>query len=230
MVEPVRVRQRRRPEDAEREILSAAQDLLAEGREANLTVGDLMAHTGLGRSSFYMYFRDIPDLLRRLLWTIAGDLFAVSAAFEPSDDPAADCHRLCAGIVNVHVRHGPVLRAVSRSLAQADGGEDYYRECAVEHFVGAATAWIDGEVARGRVPAPLPAGVVRALVLMSDVYLADTLGRMPAEDPELVTSTLAFVWWRTLYGSGPGGDTVPGGPGAPSLPRPRRQAPGEGTP
>lgn len=202
MVESARLRQRRRPEDAEREILTAAETLLAEGGDALITVGDVMSRTGLGRSSFYMYFRDVPDLMRRLLARIEGELFAVSAAFTPSDDPAEDCARLCAGIVGVHARHGPILRAVSRVLAREDNGLDFYRACAVEHFVGAASAWVDLEIARGRIAGPLPSGAVRALVLMSDVYLADTLGRVPAEDPRVVTETLAFLWRRALYGGG----------------------------
>src|SRR5215207_8047753 len=60
-------RERRRPEESEREILDAAEQLLRERPLSEITVGELMARTRLGRSSFYFYFGDLYDLVARLL-------------------------------------------------------------------------------------------------------------------------------------------------------------------
>src|SRR5919106_4661034 len=60
-------RRRRRPEEAEREILDAARRLLAGRPSQEVTVGAIMAETTLSRKSFYVYFRDRYELLRRLV-------------------------------------------------------------------------------------------------------------------------------------------------------------------
>lgn len=48
-------------------ILDAAQRLLWEVPLGELTVGALMAATPFGRSSVYVYFDDLEDLVARLL-------------------------------------------------------------------------------------------------------------------------------------------------------------------
>ncbi|MGF7235020.1 MAG: TetR/AcrR family transcriptional regulator [Frankia sp.] len=208
---PTRVR--RRPADAEREILAAAQVLLTEEHRPTLTVADLMAHTGLARSSFYVYFRDVPDLLRRLLSEFEDELFALSDAFGSGrGDPVVACRHLCEGIVAVHRRHGAVLRIVARVAPDDEGVAVSYRRTAIEHLVRATTERIaaradrtdGGELQRasdpisGTDPGPIPHDAGRALVLMTHAYLADTLDQVPAEDPATVTETLTYVWARTL--------------------------------
>lgn len=203
---PARARQRRRPEEAEREILGAAGALLREGDVRTLAVAELMARTGLGRSSFYVYFRDIPDLLYRLLERIEGELFAVAQAWlVGGGDPVADARRSLEGVVGVYLRHGPVLRAIKVAVSGDPEVERRFRAGPVEHFVTAVAERIEDEVARGRIPHPVPRDVARALVLMNEAYLLDTLGRVPPEDPAQVVAALHFVWMRTLYGHDPGG-------------------------
>src|SRR4029453_10205769 len=77
------VRRRRRPEEAEREILDAAEELLREARFSALTVDELMSRTGLSRASFYVYFRDRHHLIMRLTERIGGGLFGVSERRAP---------------------------------------------------------------------------------------------------------------------------------------------------
>jgi AcrR family transcriptional regulator len=211
MTSTVHTRQRRRPEQAEREILDAAESLLSAGGYGALSVADLMARTGLGRSSFYVYFKDVPDLLRRLLERIEGELFAVAQAWLAGDgDPVDDARRSCEGIVEVYLRHGPVLRALSNAVGQDEAVENAYRGQAVEHFVVAVAERIAEEVARGRIPYPVPLDVARVLVLMNEAYLKETLGRVPPEDPAKVVESLHFIWVRALYGRDPAGGVTGG--------------------
>jgi TetR/AcrR family transcriptional regulator, ethionamide resistance regulator len=56
-------RRRRRPEDAEREILEAAARLFRERPLHAVTVDDIMRRTTLSRKSFYVYFRDRYELV-----------------------------------------------------------------------------------------------------------------------------------------------------------------------
>src|SRR5918996_3685700 len=72
-------RRRRRPEEAEREILEAARKLLARHPSHEVTVGAIMAETTLSRKSFYVYFRDRYELLTRLVEPLGAERDAIVA-------------------------------------------------------------------------------------------------------------------------------------------------------
>ena len=209
MTSPLRARQRRRPEEAEQEIIAAAEALLREGSYADLTVADIMARTGLGRSSFYVYFSDIPALLRRLATRIEGEFLEVSDVWlsGPGDEDAS--RRSTEGIVAVYVRHGPVLKALGDAAATQPEVEEIFRWGVVQHFIDAVTARCEEQYAAGRFPHLLSREVCHALVLMTESYLADTLGRTPPADPTAVAAALNVVWSKVLYGR----DALPSVPG-----------------
>jgi AcrR family transcriptional regulator len=202
-------RLRRRPEEAEREILDAAESLLREAGFAALTPAGVMARTGLSRSSFYVYFRDVPGLLGRLMERIEGEVFAVTQAWFAGDgDPADAVRRSCEGVAAVYQRHGPVLRAISEAAASDPTVEHSFKYGVIEHFVTAVEERIDVEVTRGRIRHPVPRDVARPLVLMTERYLTDSLGRPPGDGEregsgalplQTVVDTLTFIWVRTLY-------------------------------
>jgi AcrR family transcriptional regulator len=214
MTAPSRARQRRRPEDAEREILDAAEALLREGSYADLTVANVMARTGLARSSFYVYFADVPALLRRLASRIEGEFLEVSDVWltGPGDEDAS--RRSTAGIVAVYVRHGPVLKALADAAATQPEVEEIFRWGVVQHFIEAVAARCEEQYAAGRFPHLLPREVCHALVLMTERYLADTLGRNPGADPTAVAAALNVVWSKVLYGRDPLPEPLPV-PGSP---------------
>ncbi|HSP38278.1 MAG TPA: TetR/AcrR family transcriptional regulator [Frankiaceae bacterium] len=200
MTAPSPARQRRRPEDAEREIVGAAESLLREGSYADLTVANVMTRTGLGRSSFYVYFADLPALLRTLAARIEGEFLEVSEVWLTGPGDQAASRRSTAGIVAVYVRHGPVLKALADAAATQPEVEEIFRWGVVQHFIDAVAVRCEEQYAAGRFPHLLPRPVCHALVLMTERYLADTLGRSPAEDPEAVAAALNVVWSKVLYG------------------------------
>jgi TetR/AcrR family transcriptional regulator, ethionamide resistance regulator len=198
-ISPGRIR--RRPAEAEREILDAAEALLREGGFPRLTPAAVMMRTGLSRPSFYVYFRDVPDLLRRMLERIEGELFAAARLWLiPEEDPIGDARRSMEGIVEVYVRHGPVLRAVSDAAGSDPVVESLFRWGIVEHFVDAIVQRVEQEDARERLLWPVSRETVRALVLMNERYLAETLGKMPPDDPVRVAETLLGIWVRAVFG------------------------------
>lgn len=197
-------RLRRRPADAEAEILAAAEELLRAGSYADLSVAEVMARTGLGRSSFYVYFPDLPALLGRLVSRLSGELFEVAAIWlDGGGDRLGAARRALDGVVAVWVRHGTLLRAITEAAGSDPGVERLYRLGMVEHFVDAVSARVAEDVALGRVDRPLSREVTRALLCMNGEYLRSTMGRMPQEDPRVVADTLYTVWTRVLYGSDP---------------------------
>ncbi|TCJ40312.1 TetR/AcrR family transcriptional regulator [Parafrankia sp. BMG5.11] len=197
-------RRRRQPVEAEREILQAAIEMIGSDEPGPMTVAALMSRTGLGRSAFYAYFRDVPDLLRRLLREIEGELSAASAGwFDGNGDPVEDCVRSARTIVGVHLRHGFVLRVIAQAAATDPELAAGYRRAAVEGFVTAVTERLGREQARGRVRPDHHPQSARALMAMTDAYLRETLGHHPRADPAEVIRTLTVVWSQALYGRAP---------------------------
>ena len=193
------VRRRRRPEEAEREILDAAEELLRGGRFSALTVDELMSRTGLSRASFYVYFRDRHHLIMRLTERIGGELFEMSDRWlRGSGDPIEDARAAVEGIAAVYAEHGPVLRAIADASSHDPEVESIYHGL-IERFVDATTNRICEEVATGRIQPLDPRETARALVWMNERYLLEALGRLPQDPVDRVVETLWAVWVRALY-------------------------------
>jgi TetR/AcrR family transcriptional regulator, ethionamide resistance regulator len=193
-------RRRRRPEEAEREILDAAEDLLRADRFSALTVDELMSRTGLSRASFYVYFRDRHHLIMRLTERIGGELFEMSERWLlGSGDPLEDARSAVEGVAAVYVEHGPVLRAIADAASHDPEVERIYHGL-VERFVDATARRIREDIQSGRIEPVDPEETAKALVWMNERYLTEKLGRLPQQPVERVVQTLWSIWVRALYG------------------------------
>jgi len=193
-------RRRRRPEEAEGEILAAAERFLRTRPFRDLQVGALMDGTGLRRSSFYHYFRDRHDLVVRLLAKLTDGLAPQSERwFGAEQDPVASLRAGYEGIGRFWAAHGPVLRAIADAATHDRVVEKAHRAF-VDRFARGTAARIRADIERGRI-APLDADEsARALILMSESFLNEKLGREPQRDWRNTIDTLATIWQRALYG------------------------------
>ena len=192
---------RRAPEQAEREILDAAEAFLAGHEFRELRVDELMRATGMKRSSFYHYFRDRSAVIIRLLEEIEGEAAQAAAAWldDPAGDPAEAVRTAVAGVAGVWDRHRHVLRAVQAGSFHDPRIEHQYRGVLLEGLVQAVAAGLRRERRRGRTAVSDPDEVARALCLMCAAVFAERLGREPADDPAAVSATLAGIWVSVLY-------------------------------
>jgi TetR/AcrR family transcriptional regulator, ethionamide resistance regulator len=199
---PARGRRRRRtPEEAEREIIAAAEGLLRERPFRELTVDELMRRTELSRPSFYVYFRDRHQLVLRVVEHLRGELSTMSQRWlRGTGDRRAVARDALEGIVSVFAEHGPVLRALADAATDDPRVEQAYASL-VESFVDATARFIEDEVAAGRVLPLEPHETAKALVWMMERYLSLSLGREPLTPRHTVVDTLATIWIRVLYGS-----------------------------
>ena len=194
-------RRRRSPQEAEREIITAAESLLRERPFRELTVDEVMRRTGLSRPSFYVYFRDRHHLVLRVVEHIGGELFTMSNRwFEGDDAPGPDRVRAALqGVVEIYELHGPVMKALADAAADDPDVERVYADF-VEGFVVAAARHIDEEIAAGHVPPMDARHVAEALVWMNERFLNAHLGRERTASAEVVAETLTGIWSRTIYG------------------------------
>jgi AcrR family transcriptional regulator len=190
-------RRRRRPEDAREEILVAATALLADGG-SDITVSAIMGRTTLSRKSFYVYFRDLPELLTALVAPLRQDADAALRRWRDAEDRVAAGREALRSAADLYRRHGAVLR----TLASAAGRDDEIRAAwdgFVEPVVDVGVETITAAVASGRSSGVDPASTAAVLVTMNVHTLLQL--RPDATDAELdaVVDVLATVWERTIY-------------------------------
>ena len=197
-----RRRRRRTPEAAQREIVEAAQALLRERPYREVTVDEVMRRTGLSRPSFYVYFHDRHELLRRVVESLQVDLLTVSNRWFAGDgDGAAQLREAVSGVVAVYAQHGPVMRALADAAVDDETAEAAYGAL-IQTVIDATARHIEEEIAAGRIKGLDAVETAKALTWMMERYLNQSLGRRPAAPPEAIADALGTICVRVLYGEG----------------------------
>jgi TetR/AcrR family transcriptional regulator, ethionamide resistance regulator len=196
-------RRRRRPEEAEREILAAAESLLRERRSHEVTVMAVMERTTLSRKSFYVYFRDRHELFARLVAPLRAELDArMAAAGAPHDDPRDRWRAIFLEVARHYERHGELLRALRESSGHDEDAQRVWREF-TDPPINELAAQIRQETEAGRSAGLDPDATARALITMNLGCFFDQLIGKPGADPVPLVDTLVEVWTRTIYEPSP---------------------------
>ena len=198
---PVR-RRRRTPEEAEAEIVSAAEQLLRERPFRDMTVDEVMQRTELSRPSFYVYFRDRHQLVLRVVDRIREEMMAIADTwFRGGRDGPSEILAAMDGVVIAFREHGPVLRALSDAAADDARVESVYAAL-VDAFVVAIAEHVERELAAGNSLPLEPRETAKALTWMAERYLVQELGSGTADVAKeaAIRDTLVTVFSRTIYG------------------------------
>ena len=182
-------------------ILNAALDFLWSHPFRDMTVNSLMAPTGVGRSAFYQYFKDLHELMEILLDVLKD---ATTAATGPwltgVGDPVVLLNESLAGLVEVCYQQGPILRATTDAATTDERLEKAWAQF-VKQFNDGVTTRIEADQAQGLIPDFDARSVAIALNLMDAYTLIEAFGRRPRSKPEPVREALARIWISSLYGS-----------------------------
>jgi AcrR family transcriptional regulator len=195
-------RTRRLRDDAEREILDAAEALLAERSFGALSVDDLMARTGMTRSSFYHYFGSLDEVAVALMRRVQGEMMDAAAPWLRTDhqlDPAAAAELGIRASADVFVRHGLVISAIHEASFRYETVQREWREGVLEDWIRAIATQLRAQRERGLTRVADPEEVARALLLMNTAVFVERLGKRPPDAPEDVADTLAEIWIGALY-------------------------------
>lgn len=198
-------RRRRRPEEARREILDAAEALLAERPAAEVSVKAIMARTTLSRKSFYVYFRDRADLFANLLMPLRAGADAALARWRSAIDSVEAGREALRSAAILYQEHGPLLRALSQAATQ-DPEVGRVWQGAIDQVVTVAEEQIKATNAAGLHPPLEVESTARALVTMNVHYLLNQLAGNPEADAGVTVRTLATIWERTIYLRAPDAD------------------------
>jgi AcrR family transcriptional regulator len=182
-------------------ILNAALDFIWAYPFRDMTVSSLMASTGMGRSAFYQYFKDLHDLMETLLNMLKDEVFGVTGPwFDGAGDPVALLNESLAGLVDVCYRLGPILRAADDAAASDKRLEKAWSEF-FDEFDDAVTTRIEADQEQGLIPNFDARPVAIALNRLDAYTLIEAFGQHPRSKPEPVLEALVRVWISTLYGS-----------------------------
>lgn len=186
----------------ERLLLDATERLMADGASfTELSVDRLATEAGISRASFYVYFEDKGDLLRRLASQVFEDLadaaerwWGVSRRRDPADVLAA-----MTGLVASYRRHQPLLVALSEMAGYDAVVGATYRDIMGGIAARLAVVIRDGQD-DGFIRPELTSDVAAsALTWMAERTCQQTLpGSPPSHDAELA-ATLTQIVWATLY-------------------------------
>jgi len=165
-----------------------------------MTVNALMASTGLSRSAFYQYFRDLHDLMETLLDMLMDEVFAATESwFQGAGDPIVLLNESLTGLVDVCYRLGPILRATDDAAASDERLETAWLQF-VGQFDDAVTTRIEADQKQDLVPVFDARPLAIALNRLNVYTLIEAFGQDPRSQPEPVHEALSRIWISTIYG------------------------------
>ena len=182
-------------------ILNAALDSLWSHPFRDMTVNSLMASTGVGRSAFYQYFKDLHELMEALLDMVKDEVLAVTGPwFAGVGDPVVLLSESLDGLVDVCYHRGPILRAIDDAAATDKRLEKAWAQF-FDQFDEAVSTRIEADQGQGLISDFDARPVATALNLLDAYTLIEAFGQRPRSKREPVREALARIWISTLYGS-----------------------------
>lgn len=193
-------RLRRKPEDAQREILDAAEALLAQIEFRDLTVEAVMERTAMQRSNFYNYFADRNELVMALVARVADEMFAGTADWLDAEggDRREAARQGLRTVVRVWGEHAHVLRAMNEASYHDDAARRFFREGIVQDYIDRVARGLRREKRAGLTKISNPDETAEALLLLNVNYLSERLGN--DDSTASVARVLEEIWIATLYG------------------------------
>ena len=180
-------------------ILNAAFDFIWSRPFREMSVNSLMATTGVSRSAFYQYFKDLHELMKTLLDLLQDQIFAAAAPWISGiGDPVALMQETMTGLIRVCYQRGPFLRAVSDAATTDKRFEKAWNQF-LGRFDDAACARIEADQKQGLITYFDTHPVAFALNRLDAYTLIQAFGQRPRNQPEPVREALARVWISTLY-------------------------------
>jgi AcrR family transcriptional regulator len=186
-------------------ILNAALDFIWTHPFRDMTVNSLMARTGVGRSAFYQYFKDLHEVMEALLDVLQTDIFEAAQPWIVGvGDPVALVHESLTGVVRVCYTRGPLLRAIADAATFDERFEKTWNQF-LGGFDNATCDRIEADQKQGLIPAFDARPIAIALTRLDAHTILEAFGQHPRKQPEPILDALFRIRASTLYGNEWGG-------------------------
>lgn len=185
---------------AERELLSAAHELLAEGGSLNeLSVERIATRAGRPRTAFYLYFADKTELLMRMTEAVAAELYHEAEVWWSGGGGASEMRAALTRILTTYRSYDALLRTIVEVATYDERVGAFWREIVARFIV----ATRDRLVAEGADPTGAEAKAF-ALVWMTERSCYQQVARGAVGGDEDLIDALVEIWDRGVYGGPPG--------------------------
>ena len=182
-------------------ILNSALNFIWSHPFREMTVNSLMVSTGAGRSAFYVYFKDMYELMETLLAMLQDEIFDSAKPWVTGiGDPVTLINEAITGLVQVAYERGPIYRAFADAAATDDRFDKAWTQF-LNGFDDAASARIEADQKQGLIPDFEARPVAIALNRLDAYTLIEAFGQHPRRQPKPVREALVQIWVSTLYGS-----------------------------
>jgi AcrR family transcriptional regulator len=175
---------------------------LAERPFRELSVDELMARTGMTRSSFYHYFRSLDEVAIALMRRVQGEMMEAASPWlqvEYGGDPADGIEQGIGATAGVFARHGLVLSAIHEASFHHETVRHEWRDGILEDWIRAVAAQVRAQRERELTRVADAEEIARALLLMNTAVFVERLGKQAPDPPEAVADALAEIWIGALY-------------------------------
>jgi TetR/AcrR family transcriptional regulator, ethionamide resistance regulator len=180
-----------RRDEARTRIAHAAERLLAERPYRELSVDAVMAEAALSRTVFYRHFDGLPELVLSMFEAVAAEL--------AEELETGELREILEAAARAFSAHGPLLRAIDQAASHDAVIEAAYRTI-TDSFTARMGEQLRERMDEGRVRSGDPHELARALNLMNQRYLLETVARDPGFEPDRAVRTLLDVWEPVLGG------------------------------
>jgi len=184
-------------------ILDALESLLTELPFAKLSIGQITARAGVGRTAFYFYFPSREAALTALVARSVEPIYEAGGDWLFGDDePLPSLSRGLRGIVELWCEQGHLLAALIDAAAQEPAMMVLWR-AQIEALIAAVAGRMGRDAARGLTWPGLPLlDTAHTLGWMTERYCYIYLGLRPwGRTPDEVHRVLVETWRHAIYRS-----------------------------
>jgi AcrR family transcriptional regulator len=174
-----------RRSEARARIAAATERLLAGRPYRELSVDAVMTEAGLSRTVFYRHYDGLPEVVLELFEAVAAELAA--------ELESGELREILVAATRAFAVHGPLMRAVDEAAGH-DAVIERANRAVVDAFTARMAEQLQAAMDEGRVRPGDPYELARALNLMNQRYLLDTVARDPGFDQERAVRALLAVW------------------------------------
>jgi AcrR family transcriptional regulator len=174
-----------RRSEARGRIAAATERLLDERPYRELSVDAVMTEAGLSRTVFYRHYDGLPEVLLELFEAVAADLAA--------ELESGELREILEAAARAFATHGPLMRAVDQA-ASHDAVIEQASRAVSDAFTARMGEQLQEAMDEGRVRRGDAHELARALNLMNQRYLLETVARDPGFDQGRAVRALLAVW------------------------------------
>ncbi len=185
----------------ESRLLDALERMLQKGESfTSVSVERLSREAGISRATFYLYFRDKSDLIRRLMNRIEDEVVAAGGMWflRAEDAGYEDLRGALRRFLDVYRKHRAILQAAAETAAYDDGVDEVYQHM-IGRFREESRNAVNRIIAHRRAHAEMPQMLPDVLSWSVDYCYVKFGASMSDDEAEKLIDALTHTVWCAIF-------------------------------